>query len=122
MFIDICTKYLWVDSCILSAVTEKKNYELLITNTFSFKTQALLSDYGEKTGNFLYDLSRGHDPEPVTSRQLPKSVGCSKNFSGHLAITDYKKVCMPRCMQGWVRQIYFNIFIDDKLNMNLILI
>ncbi|XP_067948579.1 uncharacterized protein [Watersipora subatra] len=61
--------------------------------------QELISQYGDKTGNFLYDLCRGHDPEPVCSRQLVKSVGCSKNFRGRLVITGYKKA------QHWLRQL-----------------
>lgn len=46
----------------------------------------LTKEFGEKTGNWLYDLCRGHDPEPVTVRQIPQSIGCSKNFPGRSAL------------------------------------
>lgn len=36
--------------------------------------------------NWLYDLCRGYDPEPVTVRQIPQSIGCSKNFPGRSAL------------------------------------
>ncbi|KAA0199467.1 DNA polymerase eta subunit, partial [Fasciolopsis buskii] len=46
----------------------------------------LTKEFGEKTGNWLYDLCRGYDPEPVTVRQIPQSIGCSKNFPGRSAL------------------------------------
>lgn len=42
----------------------------------------LLARFGDKTGEWLYMLSQGVDNEPVRPRQLPKSLGCGKNFPG----------------------------------------
>jgi len=38
--------------------------------------------FDEKTTNWLYNLARGIDHEEVQERELPKSIGCSKNFRG----------------------------------------
>ncbi|WAR14562.1 POLH-like protein [Mya arenaria] len=47
-----------------------------------FSEKALQQFLGEKNGTWLYNMCRGFDNEPVSARQLPKSVGCSKNFTG----------------------------------------
>ena len=46
---------------------------------------------------WLYDLSRGVDFETVKPRQLPKSIGCSKNFAGNSSlgtIEQVRKICI----------------------------
>ncbi|XP_048865626.1 DNA polymerase eta [Brienomyrus brachyistius] len=63
-------------------------------------TQAQLEQrFGEKTGQWLFDLSRGIDFEPVKPRQLPKSIGCSKNFHGKTALATKDQV------QNWLYQL-----------------
>ncbi|XP_067242983.1 DNA polymerase eta isoform X2 [Chanodichthys erythropterus] len=47
-----------------------------------FAKVQLEQHFGEKTGPWLYDMCRGIEFEPVNPRQLPKSIGCSKNFPG----------------------------------------
>lgn len=49
--------------------------------------------FGDKTGEWLYQVSHGVDHEPVRPRQLPKSTGCGKNFPGKskLATADQVK-------------------------------
>lgn len=37
-------------------------------------------------------MCRGFDHEPVSARQLPKSVGCSKNFTGKNCLDTREKV------------------------------
>lgn len=37
----------------------------------------------QKSANYLYDLSRGIDTEPVKNRTLAQSLGCGKNFTGN---------------------------------------
>ncbi|XP_002740840.1 DNA polymerase eta-like [Saccoglossus kowalevskii] len=44
------------------------------------------------TRAWLHDVGRGIDNEPVRPRQLPKSVGCGKNFSGKLALATRNEV------------------------------
>jgi len=53
----------------------------------------LQARFGDKTGEWLYQLSQGVDRDPVRPRQLPKSLGCGKNFpgKGKLATTDQVK-------------------------------
>ncbi|KAG7462902.1 hypothetical protein MATL_G00189640 [Megalops atlanticus] len=63
-------------------------------------TQSQLSQhFGEKTGQWLYDLCRGIEFEPVKPRQLPKSIGCSKNFPGRTALATKEQV------QYWLNQL-----------------
>ncbi|KAM3175695.1 hypothetical protein ACTXT7_008023 [Hymenolepis weldensis] len=46
----------------------------------------LIEDYGDKTGNWLYELCRGRDYQAVSVRTLVKSIACSKNFIGKAAL------------------------------------
>uniref|UniRef100_A0A674A133 DNA polymerase eta n=1 Tax=Salmo trutta TaxID=8032 RepID=A0A674A133_SALTR len=63
-------------------------------------SQAQLGQYfGDKTGQWLYDLCRGIDLEAVKPRQLPKSIGCSKNFPGKTSLTTREQV------QHWLYQL-----------------
>ncbi|KAG7159912.1 DNA polymerase eta-like [Homarus americanus] len=48
---------------------------------------------------WLHNLGKGSDSEPVTSRQLPKSIGCGKNFQGKEALNTREKV------QKWMRSL-----------------
>uniref|UniRef100_A0A0X3PIG8 DNA polymerase eta n=4 Tax=Schistocephalus solidus TaxID=70667 RepID=A0A0X3PIG8_SCHSO len=53
---------------------------------------ALVEEYGEKTGSWLYDLCRGVDRQPVSVRTLVQSIACSKNFYGKSALTQTSDV------------------------------
>ncbi|XP_039594340.1 DNA polymerase eta [Polypterus senegalus] len=64
-----------------------------------FPVSQLQSHFGEKTGQWLYELCRGIDFEPVKPRQLPKSIGCSKNFPGKTALASQEQV------QHWLLQL-----------------
>ncbi|XP_064490401.1 DNA polymerase eta-like isoform X2 [Ornithodoros turicata] len=64
-----------------------------------FSQESLITTFGEKTGSWLYHLSRGIDHEPVTLRKLAKSIGCGKNFNGKLALNTRDKV------KYWVQQL-----------------
>ncbi|XP_052819667.1 DNA polymerase eta-like isoform X1 [Mya arenaria] len=57
-----------------------------------FSEKALQQFLGEKNGTWLYNMCRGFDNEPVSARQLPKSVGCSKNFTGKNCLDTGEKV------------------------------
>ncbi|CAL8255989.1 unnamed protein product [Lota lota] len=57
-----------------------------------FSKAQLGQHFGDKTGQWLYDLSRGVDFEPVKPRQLPKSIGCSKNFPGKSSLATIEQV------------------------------
>lgn len=48
--------------------------------------------------HWLFNLGKGVDTEQVTSRQLPKSIGCGKNFQGREALNTQEKVmCLVIC-------------------------
>ncbi|ELW66006.1 DNA polymerase eta isoform X2 [Tupaia chinensis] len=51
-----------------------------------FTESQLQSHFGEKNGSWLYAMCRGIEHDPVKPRQLPKSIGCSKNFPGKTAL------------------------------------
>lgn len=53
----------------------------------------------KKTGQWLYDLCRGIEFEAVKPRQLPKSIGCSKNFPGKTSLATKEQV------QHWLHQL-----------------
>ncbi|KAH3851921.1 hypothetical protein DPMN_094408, partial [Dreissena polymorpha] len=57
-----------------------------------FSERALQQLLGEKNGSWLYSVCRGFDSEPVSARQLPKSIGCSKNFTGKNCLNTRDKV------------------------------
>ncbi|XP_077438173.1 DNA polymerase eta isoform X2 [Vanacampus margaritifer] len=64
-----------------------------------FSQAQLGQHFGEKTGQWLYDLCRGIDFEAVKPRQLPKSIGCSKNFPGRTSLATKEQV------QHWLHQL-----------------
>lgn len=57
-----------------------------------FSEKALQQLLGDKNGSWLYGVCRGFDYEPVAARQLPKSIGCSKNFTGKNCLNTREKV------------------------------
>ncbi|KAI9560794.1 hypothetical protein GHT06_011746 [Daphnia sinensis] len=48
--------------------------------------------FDTKTGTWLYWYARGIDHDPVSSRRLPKSIGCNKNFTGLAALDSEDKI------------------------------
>ncbi|XP_068577420.1 DNA polymerase eta [Cebidichthys violaceus] len=64
-----------------------------------FSHAQLGQHFGEKTGQWLYDLCRGIEFEAVKPRQLPKSIGCSKNFAGKTSLATKEQV------QYWLHQL-----------------
>ncbi|XP_062375845.1 DNA polymerase eta [Sardina pilchardus] len=64
-----------------------------------FTRGQLAQHFGGKTGQWLYDLCRGIEFEPVKPRQLPKSIGCSKNFPGKTSLATKDQV------QHWLEQL-----------------
>ncbi|XP_036623385.1 DNA polymerase eta [Trichosurus vulpecula] len=64
-----------------------------------FTELQLQSHFGEKNGSWLYAMCRGIEHDPVKPRQLPKTVGCSKNFPGKTALATQEQV------QWWLLQL-----------------
>ncbi|XP_078462363.1 DNA polymerase eta [Lampetra planeri] len=73
-----------------------------------FTEGTLQARFGEKTGSWLHDLCRGVEFEPVRPRQLPKSIGCSKNFMGREALDTKEKV------QHWLQQL--SLELEERLS------
>lgn len=57
-----------------------------------FTESQLQSHFGEKNGSWLYAMCRGIEHDPVKPRQLPKTIGCSKNFPGKTALATREQV------------------------------
>ncbi|KAK7027299.1 hypothetical protein SK128_005092 [Halocaridina rubra] len=76
----------------------------------SLSLQQLLGTYDNKTAHWLFSLGKGFDSEPVTARQLPKSIGCGKNFQGKEALNTRDKV------QKWMRSLAEEL--SERLNVD----
>ncbi|XP_059501080.1 DNA polymerase eta isoform X2 [Stegostoma tigrinum] len=74
----------------------------------AFPESQLHSVFGEKTGNWLFDLCRGVEFEPVRPRHLPKSIGCSKNFLGTEALSSCEQV------KHWLLQLAMEL--EERLD------
>ncbi|RXN15452.1 DNA polymerase eta [Labeo rohita] len=90
-----------------SSITETLGVENMGDLTQFSKVQ-LEQHFGEKTGPWLYDLCRGIEFEPVKPRQLPKSIGCSKNFPGKTSLATKQQV------QHWLHQLALEL--QERLN------
>ncbi|XP_030628551.1 DNA polymerase eta-like [Chanos chanos] len=90
-----------------ASITETLGVEN-IGDLTQFTKGQLEQHFGEKTGHWLFDLCRGVEFEPVKARQLPKSIGCSKNFPGKTALVTKEKV------QYWLNQLALEL--EERLN------
>ncbi|XP_077198900.1 DNA polymerase eta isoform X2 [Paroedura picta] len=90
-----------------ASITELLGVEYM-GQLIQFSESQLQSHFGDKTGSWLYDLCRGIEHEPVKPRQLPKSIGCSKNFPGKSALVTQKQV------QHWLLQLALEL--EERLN------
>ncbi|XP_053238830.1 DNA polymerase eta isoform X2 [Podarcis raffonei] len=90
-----------------ASITELLGVEY-VGELIQFSESQLQTHFGEKTGSWLYDLCRGMEHEPVKPRQLPKSIGCSKNFRGKTALVTQKQV------QHWLLQLALEL--EERLN------
>ncbi|RZC39991.1 DNA polymerase eta [Asbolus verrucosus] len=59
----------------------------------------LTQRYDEKTAKWLYNISRGIDLDPVTTKLISKSIACCKNFQGKSALTTSESV------QHWLNEL-----------------
>ncbi|XP_019877684.2 DNA polymerase eta [Aethina tumida] len=51
-----------------------------------FSLRDLTQHFDEKTANWLYNIARGIDVDPVTIRLISKSIGCCKKFPGRTSL------------------------------------
>ncbi|XP_017770265.1 PREDICTED: DNA polymerase eta [Nicrophorus vespilloides] len=76
--------------------------KLKITNMIElarFTKEDLIKSFDEKTGCWLYNIARGIDLEPVTTRLISKSIGCCKKFAGKASLTTIESV------QHWLKEL-----------------
>jgi len=64
-----------------------------------YSMSELQGRFGDKTGEWLFQISHGVDHEPVRPRQLAKSTGCGKNFPGK------SKLATGEQVKYWVDQL-----------------
>ncbi|GAB0093788.1 DNA polymerase eta [Sergentomyia squamirostris] len=73
-----------------------------------FSENELRQKFNDKDGTWLYYLARGIDLEPVVTRLISKSIGCTKKFPGKGAITGVKT------LTHWLQELAGEVV--DRLN------
>ncbi|XP_013420442.1 DNA polymerase eta [Lingula anatina] len=63
-----------------------------VADICKYSEQQLQNYFGEKAGSWLFAVCRGEEHEAVSARQLAKSIGCSKNFTGKNCLDTREKV------------------------------
>jgi len=98
----------------------------MITETFHVRTMADLSKINlldlrrhldEKTTTWVYNLSRGIDHEEVRERDLPKSIGCGKNFRGPEIIDTREK--LQKWLGNLCEELSERLFKDQEENSRM---
>ncbi|CAG9767690.1 unnamed protein product [Ceutorhynchus assimilis] len=84
-------------------VVEKLNIEFM-GELSKFTQRELAKHFDEKSASFLYQIARGIDSEPVNTRLIAKSIGCSKNFPGKTAL------CTKEDIEHWLDEMADEIF------------
>ena len=79
-------------------VSIKLNCEY-VSDLASLPLNVIRSSYDDKTSQWLHNISRGIDTEDVKDRDLPKSIGCGKNFRGPEILSSRQKV------EYWMKQL-----------------
>ncbi|KAH9405107.1 hypothetical protein TYRP_000944 [Tyrophagus putrescentiae] len=74
----------------------------------------LMKHFDPETAEWLHCYSQGYDYSKVTKRSLASSIGCSKNFPGHLVLATMEDI------EHWVKvlceEAYDRIESDRELN------
>ncbi|GAV07110.1 hypothetical protein RvY_16985-2 [Ramazzottius varieornatus] len=70
--------------------------------------------FSEETARWLASLAVGIDNEPVQERDLPKSIGCSKNFLGKEALSTREQV--KKWMEHFVSELSVRLKKDQAEN------
>ncbi|XKL63029.1 hypothetical protein PGB90_005393 [Kerria lacca] len=85
-----------------------------IGEIFKFGLQDLQQIFGNKSGSWLYNISRGIDLEPVKSRTVSKSLGCCKNFKGISALTTKTDI------EYWLKELCMEIHdrVQEDFSLN----
>ena len=79
-------------------VSLKLNCEY-VSDLASLALNVIRNSYDDKTSQWLYNISKGIDLEEVKDRDLPKSIGCGKNFRGPEILSSKEKV------EYWMKQL-----------------
>ena len=79
-------------------VSIKLNCEY-VSDLASLPLNVIRNSYDDKTSQWLYNISKGIDLEEVKDRDLPKSIGCGKNFRGPEILSSKEKV------EYWMKQL-----------------
>lgn len=94
-------------------VTEKLHIENM-AELAKFSLKELTKHFEEKSARWLYNLAQGVDLEPVNTRLIAKSIGCSKNFTGRA------RLCTREQVEHWVNELGQEMFerLDKDLKEN----
>ncbi|KAL3316198.1 hypothetical protein Ciccas_005159 [Cichlidogyrus casuarinus] len=88
-----------------------------------FSLKEFSEEFGPKTAQWLYDICRGKENEPVESRLIAKSIGCSKQFMGKSSlrneaqVTHWLSVLAQELVERVVRDKECNKRVPTKLSV-----
>ncbi|XP_023026507.1 DNA polymerase eta [Leptinotarsa decemlineata] len=88
--------------------------ELQISNMgelIRFSEKELIKRFDEKNGKWLFNIARGIDLDPVTTRLVSKSIGCCKRFPGVNCLTTQDDV------EHWLNELASEI--SERLEKDL---
>ncbi|XP_065161729.1 DNA polymerase eta isoform X1 [Atheta coriaria] len=70
----------------------EKLHVSVMADLIKFSEKELQQHFEEKTANWLFNIARGINLDPVTVRLVSKSIGCCKRFPGRGALRTEKNV------------------------------
>ena len=79
-------------------VCMKLNCEF-VSDLAKLSLNEIRKSYDDKTSQWLFSISKGLETEEVKNRDLPKSIGCGKNFRGPEILDSKEKV------EFWMKQL-----------------
>ncbi|XP_044764234.1 DNApol-eta [Coccinella septempunctata] len=82
-----------------------------IGELLKFTEKELVQRFDEKTGRWLYNISRGIDRDPVQVKLISKSIGCCKRFPGRTSL------CKGDEVEHWMKELSSEI--SDRLDEDL---
>lgn len=86
----------------------------VMSDLLRYSLMDLQKVFDEKTGFWLYNIARGIDNEPVTTRLVSKSIGVCKKFPGKQAIAN------AETLKGWLKDLTAEVCerLDQDLEEN----
>ncbi|CAH1179620.1 unnamed protein product [Phaedon cochleariae] len=85
-----------------NALAEELNISMM-GELIKFSEKELIKKFDAKNGKWLYNIARGIDFDPVTTRLTSKSIGCCKRFPGNNCLR------RPEQVEHWLNELAMEI-------------